>query len=73
MNSLSETYHRYRPTFAALAPLREIFLVSVTAVRRQGEPFFPSAVWENACTTIIENLRSSRKYSGDLEYSNTGN
>jgi hypothetical protein len=29
MNSLSETFNRYRPTFAALASLREIFRISV--------------------------------------------
>jgi hypothetical protein len=56
-----------------LRALRETFRVSVAAVRRQGEPLFPSAVWEKACTTMLESLRGSRKFSGDLEYSNTGN
>ena len=34
MNSLSEKLHRHRPTFAALAPLREIFQISVAALPR---------------------------------------
>ena len=34
MNSLSEKFHRYRPTFAALASLREIFRISVAAQPR---------------------------------------
>ena len=55
-----------------LRALRETFRVSVAAVRRQGEPLFPSPVWEKACTTMLESLRGSRKFSGDLEYSNTG-
>ena len=32
MNSLSEKFHRYRPTFAALASLREIFRISLAAL-----------------------------------------
>ena len=32
------------------------------AVRQQGEPLFSSAVWEKACTTIVEIFRSLRKF-----------
>jgi hypothetical protein len=34
MNYLGEILHRYSPTFAALASLREIFRVSVAALPR---------------------------------------
>jgi len=34
MNYLGEIIHRYSPTFAALASLREIFRVSVAALPR---------------------------------------
>jgi len=34
MNYLEEIIHRYFPTFAAFAPLREIFRVSVAALPR---------------------------------------
>ncbi|MGH7811013.1 MAG: hypothetical protein ACREP5_12110, partial [Candidatus Binatia bacterium] len=30
-----------------------------------GEPHFPSAVWEKACTTNVQNLRSLRKFLGN--------
>jgi hypothetical protein len=32
-------------------------------VRRQGEPLFPSVVWEKACTTMLESFRAVRKFS----------
>ena len=44
MNSLSEKFHRYRPTFAALASLREIFRISVAPLPR-GLLDLPSAGW----------------------------
>ena len=62
-NILANGFHHFSPTFAAFASLRETFRVSVAAVRRQGEPFFPSAVWENACTTMLESFRGLRKFS----------
>ena len=40
-----------------LRALREIFRISVAAVRRQGEPLFPSAVWGKACIAIQEFAR----------------
>ena len=42
MNYLEEFFYRYFPTFAAFASLREIFRVSVTAVRRQANLFSPA-------------------------------
>ncbi len=39
MNYLEELIHRYFPTFAAFASLREIFRVSVTVVRRRRTSF----------------------------------
>ena len=62
-NILANGFHHFSPTFAAFASLRETFRVSVAAVRRQGEPLFPSAVWENACTTMLESFRGLRKFS----------
>ena len=41
-NILANGFHHFSPTFAAFASLRETFRVSVAAVRRQGEPFFPA-------------------------------
>ena len=43
MNSLSKKFHRYRPTFAAFASLREIIRVSVAASPRMSDasPFYP--------------------------------
>jgi hypothetical protein len=35
MNDLGEFFHRYFPTFAAVASLREIIRVSVAALPRQ--------------------------------------
>ena len=62
-NILANGFHHFSPTFAVFASLRETFRVSVAAVRRQGEPLFPSAVWENACITILERFRALRKFS----------
>jgi hypothetical protein len=45
-----------------LAPLREIVRLSVAAVRQQGEPFFPSEVWEKACITMLQNLRATANF-----------
>ena len=59
----------------SLRPLRawrEIFRISVAAVRPPGEPLFPSVVWEKARLAMHKILRGLRKFSGDLEYSNTG-
>ena len=40
-NILANDFHHFSPTFAALASLRETFRVSVAAVRRQANLFFP--------------------------------
>ena len=42
INILTNDFHVFSPTFAALASLREIFRVSVAAVRRQANLFLPA-------------------------------
>jgi hypothetical protein len=42
INILTNDFHVFFPTFAAFASLREIFRVSVAAVRRQAKLFFPA-------------------------------
>src|SRR4026207_2331541 len=33
-----------------------------------GEPLFPSVVWKKACITIVQSLRSLRKFSDHCSY-----
>ena len=62
-NILANGFHHFSPTFAAFA----FFAGDIPSFRRGCSPtrrtFFPSAVWENACTTMLESFRGLRKFS----------
>ena len=46
--------------------------LSKPAVRQQGEPLFPSAVWEKACTAMLKSVRTLRELSCGPRLSKTG-